>query len=378
MQTVILKLKPNSRFHFGKPAVTTPYPEDATDENKSPSERLVDTSASLTDTDTFVHSDVLFSALVNNLSRVVPQQEDLGAFINAFEDGCIRISSAFYCLEDQAKTPSSGENPYLFLLPRPVDAPNTIDITQYDRIKQVKKVQFVCPQTLTQAPKKWPIAGALAIHESSLNAFKRANPNHKPLNINDIRLFHKQTATQVALHAPNEKAYGPYAVSYVQIADMRNTTGLGVHFYFMYELGAGLSEKTRNLFNLAVNLLPFNGIGGERSSGYGHIEKVVFTDQTPAVPETHTKTLMTLGMLIPQQQDLENLRAYQYSTRGGRRTANSRLKMVRMIHEGALANKALKGSIANISPEHASKKKPHLRYGKAFTISIPSLQQTSE
>ena len=90
IKAVLLELTPNSRFHFGKASI--------------------DANTALADTDEFLHSDVLFSALVNNLAQA-KDKAFVDEFLAYFKSGAIKISSGFYCIKD-------GDN-YEYLLPKP-------------------------------------------------------------------------------------------------------------------------------------------------------------------------------------------------------------------------------------------------------------------
>ena len=369
MQAKLLKLSPNSRFHFGKSNVISKLKSDTNDQV------YTDGSASLTDTDTFLRSDVLFSALVTNLSQIKPQNE-VDSFVQAFEEGHIKISSGFYCLEKNRKNSQKEKAPeYIYLLPKPVTAPNYIDIEKYDRIKQIKKVQFVCLDTIHEKPDDWLLLGNVGI---SSGRRQTIDPNQKFFYEGDepeegdndkenFKLFSKEVATHVGIHRPNDNAYGPFSVSYIQIPDYQEYD-LAVHFYFLYEV----IDQYRELFNLAVELLRYNGVGGERSSGYGQIGEVQDTevnlnlgsDETNA--DSHPQ--ITLSMVIPEQDEVENLLFYQFSKRGGRETPHGRLESVHMIHEGAILKKEIKGMVASIAPE-ASKAK-YKRNGKCFSIPV--------
>lgn len=341
----ILKIKPNSRFHFGKP--------------------LVDSDTSLTDSDTYLHSDVLFSALINNLASVRSKKE-VDSFIKAFEDGNLKISSGFYCIE-------KGDGEYIFLLPKPVDAVNQVSIDDYDQIKKIKKVQFVDTALLTQKVKYWNVLGNVALSDNTLLKLSIS----KKEAVDSLILFSKELNTQVGLRSTkaakvDDSTYsvpkGPYQVSSVQIPDL-STLNLKVHFYFIYEIG---SEELKNDFEFAVKLLEYNGIGGERSSGYGAIDKVFDVQTVPSVffEETNSNRFLSLSKIIPfNKEELESFDCYSHSIRGGRQANDSLLKSVRMINEGAILNKPVTGKIEDISQHND---KSYLRSGIAMLINLPN------
>lgn len=363
MKIKVLKLKPNTRFHFGKP--------------------LVDSDTSLTDTDMYLHSDVLFSALVNNLAKI-KEKGDVDVFVEAFHTGRIKISSCFYCLEN-------GDEKFTFLLPKPVTIVNQVDISDYDRIKLFKKIQFIDADLLSQDLGSWKVDGNVALSVSTLSSLKlqyRNRVDNKKLpqifgidsnrDEQQFRLFTKGLNTQVGLRSVKEGAVnedetsivpkGPYQVSYIQISDL-SEIDLKVHFYFLYEI---LDNEIEADFELALDLLKHNGIGGERSSGYGRIDQI---EDHPSIPEIFSNREgsyhhLSLSKIIPTDNgELAAFEAYNHSIRGGRVTQDiGSLKSVRMIGEGAVLSNPIDGEIVDLSPNTSVR---YLRNGKAFTIGLP-------
>lgn len=326
----VLELKPHTRFHFGKSSL--------------------DRDSYLYDTDTHPHSDVLFSALVNNLASVADDQSVEG-FINAFKEGVIKISSAFYCLK--------FNNEFIYLLPSPADRTSNIDINDYDQIKQIKSVQFIDSDLLGSPIDEWEIVGGLALSKNTMDRLSLKERDQ-------LKLFDKDFNTQVRVRAQSEENTDkdPYAVSFIQIPNLEHLN-LSVHFYFVYELK---DDSYRKDFELAVNLLKYNGIGGERSSGYGSIDEVQEKDVVSKLKETPADddTSICLSKLIPKnEEELLNISAYSHSIRGGRQTATQKLKYVRMIDEGAILNNVVDGQIEDLSNESDAS---HFRNGKAFLI----------
>lgn len=345
MKLKMLKLRPNSRFHFGKP--------------------LVDSDTSLTDTDIYVHSDVLFSALVNNLAAI-REKGAVDKFVQGFISGAIKISSAFYCIENKGNL--------IYLLPKPVDASNQVALEDYDNIKKIKKVQFIEPALLSIPVKDWCYFGNLALTESTVRALGFTTDFWNEKSKTHFRLFNKGLNTQVGIRATKMQKVGdqevsvpkgPYHVSYIQIGDL-SALDIYIHFYFLYELS---DTEYQDDLDLAIDLLQFNGIGGERSSGYGSIEGVY----DKAVPEMFLYSGKSDGYLslskiiLVNKQELENVEAYGHSLRGGRETGVQKLKYIRMIDEGAKLKGEVKGVLSEISTR---KESIHYRYGKAFLLPL--------
>jgi CRISPR-associated protein Csm4 len=347
MKAKILNLKPNSRFHFGR--------------------ALADSDVSLADTDYCLHSDVLFSALVNNLATI-KDRSCVECFINAFQEGKIRISSACYCLQKM----DSGDLTYF--IPKPVSLVNTVEQNDYEKIKLIKKVQFVTYELLNQEPKDWSTYGAFALDSETLDHLGFDKSYHALSKEAEVRIaltmYSKVLNTQVALRSINKdgQSKGPYHVSALQISDL-SKVNLSVHFYFLYEITDAQFEDD---FELAVSLLAYNGIGGERSSGYGQIESISTVVKLPDyfVSPTTDCHLLGLSKIIPKDaQELSNMNAYTHTVRGGRHGRGGHLKSVRMINEGAVIQGKVLGCIKSISPEH--EETPNYRNGCSFTIALP-------
>lgn len=366
MKAKILKIKSNSRFHFGKP--------------------LIDSDTSLKDTDTYLHSDVLFSALVNNLATIY-HKDVVDAFVDAFETGRIKISSCFYCLETHDKS-------YVFLLPRPANAVNQVKIDNYDQIKKIKRVQFIDSNLLRASIENWKVDGNWALSEQNLERLNLSYKEKSEKSVSEIygktsgnkelrvSLFSKKFNTQVGIRNFKEETYfdneneakrmvskGPYQVSYIQIADL-SEIDLQVHFYFVYDI---IDQAVEDSFELAVKLLEFNGIGGERSSGYGKIEAVETIENIPEIFQNkiNSSNYLSISKIIPKDlEELKTFKAYSHSIRGGRQTHDAgALKNIRMINEGAILTNTVSGKLVDISPEESSNK--YQRNGKAFLLPLP-------
>ncbi|MCO7724396.1 type III-A CRISPR-associated RAMP protein Csm4 [Myroides odoratimimus] len=346
MKAKLLKLKPNSRFHFGKP--------------------MIDSNTSLTDTDHFIHSDVLFSALVNNLSTI-KSKEEVNQFIEGFESGAIKISSGFYCIENEKAT--DKQEPYLFFVPRPVHTVNTVGIEEYDKIKQVKRVSFIDLPLLDKPITDWKVKANFAMDIASITKLG--------ISDDDLSLYQKDIATHVGIRNKSEeekvKTGGPFKVSYISISDLKEY-GLQVHFYFLYEV---LDEKYESDFEIAVELLTYNGIGGERSSGYGRIEAVETITSLPKrfMEQNNTTYQLSLSKVVPNHEDISLLKYYTHSIRGGRETTMGTLKSVEMINEGAILQQGVQGNIVDISIEG---NRSYLRNGKAFCIGLSNTLEDGE
>ena len=329
MKSVILSLKSGSRFHFGRLGI--------------------DANSSLADTDEWLQSDVLFSAIINNLASTA-DEEFTNRFIAFFKDGSIKISSAFYCIQH--------EDNYEYLLPKPINA--TQFMQDYTEIKPIKKIKFLSHRLWNICPQQWKEAGVFTTDKRSV-LFKCEKNQDIPC------LFQKTIIPNVVIHKPTMDSKGPIALSVIQIPELERETF--IHFYFLYEISENLPKEIKNAFRFAVELIPFNGLGGERSSGCGFVERVVWQDTPFPISEGICGLMTNAGLYIPTASEFENCLYYDYETRGGRKTRNNgTLKRVRMLKEGSIirSSERLSGCTFYLDEgEH------YLRYGQPICLTLP-------
>lgn len=148
MQAVILYCEENSRFHFGE---TTEIQ-----------------SNTLADANTYIHSDLLFSAFIHQLNLIAPDKVDI--FLAYFEQEQIGISSAFHCLEHRVSKQK------IFFLPKPLSL-NLFHQEGLDH-KKLKKIQFISWKVWQEQclPNGWfdtskchIIDGRFVVHQSEIN-----------------------------------------------------------------------------------------------------------------------------------------------------------------------------------------------------------------
>ena len=341
MHLIKLDLRPGSQFHWG---------------NRVPFDQSV-----LHDTDRQIHSDTLFSALVNIAAKIGKAKE----LVDELQTQNT-LSSAFYLLEN-------GSNPQVFFLPRP-----TVPlIDSGDTYKFIKQKAFVSIGVfeMGMAMNQWKDK----TDSNKLIAGKNWIATNKEIKellgaefdlekIKNIKLFEIANIPQVRVHTTEEK-HNYYQVGNLQIADNRDLfENLQVHFYFL------LKKTPSDLLKTVLNLLPHEGIGGQRSTGCGQVLSAIGTE-TERFNSIKGDSFLALSKVIPTNEEVSLLGKstyYQTSVCGGRiidNTQNLRLKQVRMINEGAVFENIIDGTIADLSPN--AEDTPFLRYGKAFLIQIP-------
>jgi CRISPR type III-A-associated RAMP protein Csm4 len=354
MDIAILKCKPSSQFHFGV---------IAHDENMA-----------LDNTAERLHSDTMFSALVNEYNRIWENDENLDTegFVKAFDCGEIKIASASYCIENDGR--------YLFFLPKPAHATLLVE----EDFKSIKRIKFVSQTILEQtiSPANWNSEKCAIIQDKFVCTKEELTKLDlkfisEKYDYGDLKLFQMHDETKVKVHTTNQEDR-LYNQTNLLIADNTAFCNLKVHFWLAYELG-NIEAIYAKRFKQLLQMLPHTGIGGQRSTGSGFFDTVEFLKLNYSVPQ-NTNAFLSLSVLKPKNEDeFEKLMYFDVSLRGGRiikqYTPNVesepkaiKLKRTRVINEGAVCKEEINGNIVDIAPK--SEERKFLRYGKSIFIPI--------
>lgn len=338
MHLAKLKLRPGAQFHLG---------------NHVPFDQSV-----LHDTDQQIHSDTLFSALVNIAAKFGMAD----AIVDELQSNN-RISSAFYLLEN-------GTNQPIYFLPRP----SIPLINCSDTYKFIKQKAFVSKGIFEKgiAANQWKNSEDIIFGNNWIATIDEMKvllgDKFDAEKAKNICLFGKANIPQVRVHTDQDED-NYYQVGNLQIADNRDLFDqLEIHFYFLMEKAPSVEMQT------VFNLLPHEGIGGQRSTGCGQVLSVE-VKETTFFDSLKGEFQMALSKVIPTKEDFALMNEntfYQTTVRGGRilnNAQNKRLKQIRMIDEGAVFEQPIEGSVADLRPD--IDEMPYLRYGKAFLIQIP-------
>ena len=347
MKAIVLKCRPGGRFHFGKYA-----PDDDT---------------ALNDSDEFMRSDTLFAALVNICQDCFGEAQQM---VDAFASGQIKISSLFYCLEQNQK--------YIWLLPKPV----SFNLTETQDYKSFRSIKFI-------SKKVWEtIINPAQLTDSSLykrlgkkgdtivgsDEIKFAAGEKDETLFSSIEIYKTETLPKVRVR-DTFKERGIYQLTVTEIADNRQATeDLLVHYYFLAET-SGLAQNLEEQLLTTLNMLPYTGIGAERST-IGKIEGIeIIEDWKLSMKDEDAIHEATLSLLSPVTEDLNKMMYYKTILRGGRRIGRSEtdekknqyLESVRMATEGAIVQKNISGQLADVSPQ---KNKSFLRNGMPLCLPV--------
>ena len=309
MYRIKLAVRPGAQFHLGR---TTPFPDSV-----------------LHDTDTVIHSDTLFSALINLAAKIGYAEE----LVHQFEKD-LKVSSGFYLME-------VGDRSLCFY-PRP-----SIPLRNEWAVKKIKRIQFVSPEVLSSygfedwfshpdliTGDNW-IATTRELKDllgagkfESLTTTIDANGYAV---IQQIRFYGLVNTPQVSVHSTDEEGRF-YQTGNFQIADNRHLhEKLLIHFYFL------LDGEPDELLRTVLGLLKDEGVGGQRSTGLGLFECVEMDEKVKLPEGEYSMSVSLINPIAEETTQLVESSFYRTMIRGGRKkTKGQRLKQVRMITEGAV------------------------------------------
>lgn len=324
---ITLKVNPFDRFHIGE---RVPYGDTVLQRSSR-----------------IIHSDTIFSALVNIFKKVYGDPQPI---IDLFERDGAQLSSAFYLLQK--------DNAKVMLFPRPC-----LPITNEDKYKDIKRISLVSEGVLkqmTQIPDLtsdtywgdhgWKIT-------NSERSLLQLHADERKKVVESFPLFEEDTMPHVKVHTKEEDGRF-FNVGYLYVAQA--PSNVSIHFYILLKL----SEEFPQLLT-CIKLLEHEGLGGERSSGSGLFRGIDIEEWNEPFPESSLG--LSLSLVNPTSSELSKCRYYQVLQRGGRKVGSKeRLQIINMLQEGAITEKVVKGRTVDISAPSLKS----LRYGKSFLINI--------
>lgn len=348
MRAIILVCKPYARFHFGG---------IAPDEN-----------AWLNTSDEWLHSDTLFSAIVNIAAEVYSQSE-VEEMLYAFNKGDIRISSGFYVLTDSALSSP------IFFLPKPLhyslELPSLNDWEESKKYKDLNKVRLISKRVWEAGWNfnEWN-ENCYFIQNGIAVVAKEELPSFQDdIQAKRIYLWRQENYPRVKVHT-TEKSESFFHITTTVIGENSSILkNWNVHFYFLIDVKKEFEEtKTFKRIQTAIRMLPFRGIGGERSIGCGQIEGIIEHDFSLS-PTFETTLQCSISVISPSQEDMLIAQYYGILSRGGRRYGgqHKRFLYVRMMSEGSIFKGKPEGTIPIIGRNLGHDVR---RYGKSFCLPV--------
>lgn len=366
MKAVILKCPQPAKFRFGKAGL--------------------DVNSSLSTTEDILHADTLFSALITTAAKLyveeATQENELSVkqIVEWFKTGEVSISSVFYCLEKR-------DGNYVYFLPKP----SCYELFNEDASirKWIRKVEFLSKLVWEQGilPKNWIAWSGQATESLSDDKAYIIDKKFAVTKPELEGLFSKREQENTKAQKIFSDSIRPRITDQVRQVEnnfyfqselfLPQHNEFKTHFFFL--MTCKDKEKETCLSTL-LEVLGDTGIGGRTSLGCGQLLGIE-VQQNPFqfnIDKPHSHFVATASLVSPASlEELKSMHTYNLITRGGRRigggneeegeSIQSILKRLKMLKEGAIAERSVVGKVQDISP---SKNEAFLRYGKAFTIPI--------
>ena len=324
MQAIVLKSNPGTRFRFGE--ALGAFKEETHNAQKSTSH--------------YLHSDTLWSALVNTWALSAPTTVE--NFIDECINGKFKLSSAFYCVEYM------GNN--VFFLPKPV----SLNLFLHDDPKKLKKIKFISKGVWESGliPKDWfNTERCTLLQNESIVALKSEIDT-------PVELFAIETSPKTHARDITEREDSFY---YEIDLFLSHSEKHKTDWYFLLE--NNMPENLQNDFQTAMKTLVNLGIGGERTTGSGSLFEFQVVELAFNPVET-SNYRASVSLIAPNENELSENSLYQIIKRGGRFLENGKcLPMIQMLLEGAVFDTGITGKIVALNQEP-----PILRYGLNFSV----------
>jgi CRISPR type III-A-associated RAMP protein Csm4 len=331
MKIIILRSRPGTRFHFGK--ALGAYTEELHNTQKTTSD--------------YLHSDTLWSALVNSWALSCP--ETVEDFIAQCINENFKLSSAFYCL-----------NKSLFFLPKPL----SLNLFKVTDPKRMKNIRFISKGIWENGimPDDWFESDKCTLLQNEKVVALKSEISEK------INLFSIETNAKTS--ARNIKVLED---SFYFQTDL--TLGNSVQWYFFIDNQMPIHLHTD--FHLAMDTLVNLGIGGERTTGcgslYGFEEHDFDFNFNNSTLVEESNQCVSISLVSPIENELSETSLYQAIKRGGRFYEKGKsLPMIQMLLEGAVLDNELKGRIIKLNDQPKI-----MRYGLNFPVPLHSNFQTT-
>lgn len=336
---IAVKMHPISPFHLGEQGI------------------------GLEETAAVIHSDTLFSAIVNTYLRCFGREdleENLIIPLAERHSPPFLLSTAF---------------PFAFdvhFFPRPFLRAPLAEAIEPKKLKAVKFVSQDLFQRLIQGESSGETAflqgGDLwTTREEGENLLEQA-ARVRGWKESDAVFWNEQEVPRVSLDRVTD------ASEIFYFSKIVFSQGCGFSFLIRY-----LDESLRERLERTIGVLGDVGVGGDRTAGYGQFQPE-FSPFTMQVPEADS--FVTLSLHAPRAEEiggglLDGQVSYNLVTRDGwifsPEARNYRRRTARMFSEGSVlrgAPSALYGRAVDVTPEIALLKLSHrvYRYGYAFPV----------
>jgi len=310
--------------------------------------------------DDLIHSDTLFSAIINCAVKLYSFDE-VNVLIERFIQRRIAISSVFYGVRDKEKE--------VFFFPKPFGRFSSNESLNIIDKKKLKNIKYISSDIWTKILSSWD---GKKINYNLLE--KTALNNGFLFSEGSIELEDEKTEIikkifiepKVQVGRSRATAENLYFQSEVELLSLSEKT---TPFLFLLFKGE-MDKKIKAIFNLLIE----EGIGGERASGKGWFKEWDIGEINLPEPKENDDCL-SLSLTLPAVEEVNYLKSYQLLTRNGFIYSATggvpyRKKTVRLLKEGAIFVKNIKGQIIDVKPEFLKLQHPVYLYGQSFNIRL--------
>jgi CRISPR-associated protein Csm4 len=333
---------------------------------------------SLEDTSELVHADTIFSALANVYALAYDAAAE---WVNHIQDGRIHISSAMHCLE------LSWRPEPVFFVPRPPFRYGGA-AAEPTAAKRIRRIRYVSAGLLAEIrsavipasdPEEVPVCAldllAFPVIGERYACTEAELAPLKPGEVPQLPLTETVMLPRVQVRTPTVEDNYYHAAGFTFVPPvLEGGRRIRGHFYVLVEHTLDPGDWER--FLACLRLLADEGIGGERSAGYGWFQDVELLPSPFPVAWPGGGMNLSLAPVVPSD-DEEFGRAVHYElfVRGGgslgeRGDARAHRRRVRMMREGALFLGPVRGRLVDVSPELNPRPHSLLRCGLNFPLPL--------
>lgn len=303
-------------------------------------------------TDEIIHSDTLFSALVN-CCLLLYGKDKTNEFVETFRKRENSISSLLYGIRN--------DNDAVRFYPKPtiITRAETKGLIQS---KTIRKIKYVSEGLLKAILEKYEPQQKISLFDnwsnikqigSSFAALSSELPDKLPAFLKHSSETKVQIDRQTGGAAEGMLFFEPF-VSLQKVED-KNGNAYEPFVFFLSHI-----ESMQDEFKACARLLCDEGIGGERSQGRGIFDAVDISSFNGLGNGVKNNHYYSLSLTHPSEEEFEHAKTYHIITRGGFNVDTEKKehhvplkqqrKLVRMIQEGAVYDGEVKGQLADVTP----------------------------
>lgn len=267
--------------------------------------------------ETFIHSDTLFSALVSAARKFYG--DDIA--LKFLQSNAVTLSSAFPYYKNE------------FFLPKPLHFyPENLE--EYEMIKVFKKAKFVSKDHLLKIFENQNIDNKYFSNDYILDGCWRTVKNITRRNKKEDEEEDKIFRVQEVPHIVMDRITNQTQIFYKSEVYFNKNSGL----YFIAEVQSELLQR----FETILRFLGDEGLGADRTTGKGFFEVEEINDFSLPIPQSNSNHYYyLLSLYSPTKEEFENIDPknsyYDLIIRGGWVSNNTlNRKNLRMFVEGSV------------------------------------------